>query len=84
MIVNALPSNCDSPTRVALEAAGVVFGQPVDGDPLFVRAKLPPGWRFVATADPMWTELVDNDGMTRASIFYKPLPFDRRAEIRLA
>jgi len=65
-----------------LEAAGVVFGDAVPGDPLFVNATLPEGWKKVATDHDMWSKLVDADGVERASIFYKAAFYDRDAFMR--
>lgn len=73
-----LPVDC-RPDRTALEAAGVKFGEPHKGDPLFCRAELPAGWTKRATDHSMWSELVDADGKVRANIFYKAAFYDRDA-----
>jgi hypothetical protein len=82
-LVNAsvLPADCDSASRAALEAAGVVFGEPVAGDPIFVNVTLPDGWKKVATDHSMWSDLVDGDGKKRAGIFYKAAFYDRNARM---
>lgn len=67
-----------------LEAAGVKFLGPVQGDPLFQCVELPAGWIMMATDHYMWTNLVDEKGRRRASIFYKPEFYDRDAHIDLS
>jgi len=64
-----------------LESAGVEFGEPLKGDLLFCNAKLPEGWekRAVKDADARWSELVDDSGVVRATIFYKAAFYDRYA-----
>lgn len=76
-----LPAPCRPEHRAALEAAGVVFGDPTPGDPLFVSATLPTGWRKVGTDHAMHTSVVDARGRKRASIFYKAAFYDRRADL---
>ena len=66
-----------------LEAMGVVRGEPVDGDALFVHATLPAGWAKRATDHSMWSEIVDDRGVTRAMVFYKAAYYDRRAHVRV-
>ncbi len=78
-----LPTTCRAEDKAILEAAGVEFGPPDKGDPLFCTAKLPGGWKKRSTDHPMWSELVDGDGVVQASIFYKAAFYDRRASIRL-
>lgn len=77
-----LPKEIRPADRAALEAGGVVFGDPVEGDDLFVHAKLPPGWSKVATDHAMWSKLVDDKGRERAGIFYKAAFYDRKAHLR--
>lgn len=72
-----LPADCRGKEK--LEAAGVVFGKPVSGDPMFCHATLPKGWKKVPTDHAMWSELVDENGVKRASIFYKAAFYDRSA-----
>lgn len=64
--------------KKTLEEAGVKFGEPGE-DPLFCEATLPEGWKKVATEQSMWSELVDDKGVKRASIFYKAAFYDRVA-----
>jgi hypothetical protein len=76
-----LPSDCDSTSREALEAAGVVFGDQVEDDPIFQHVTLPEGWKKRPTDHSMWSELVDAEGNVRASIFYKAAFYDRSAHM---
>lgn len=65
-----------------LEALGVKRGEPVAGDRLFVHAELPAGWKKQATDHSLWSDLVDETGKKRASIFYKAAFYDRDAFFR--
>jgi hypothetical protein len=62
---------------------GVKIGTPVEGDPTFTNVELPLGWRLEATDHSMWSELLDDKGRVRASMFYKAAFYDRSAFIRL-
>lgn len=70
--------------REILEEAGVAFGKVCQDDPLFCEAELPEGWKKQATDHSMWSNLVDADGVVRASIFYKAAFYDRDAFINAA
>lgn len=76
-----LPSKMSPTDRKALEAAGVVFGDPVNGDDIFVHVKLPAGWEKRRTNHSMWSDLVDDKGRKRAAIFYKAAFYDRSAHL---
>lgn len=78
-----LPVECESGTKEALQSAGVVFGKPMESDPIFCEATLPTGWKKVATDHSMWSDLVDDSGTIRANIFYKAAFYDRSAFMRL-
>lgn len=52
-------------------------------DELFHDVTLPTGWQLVATGHSMWSDLIDDRGGTRASVFYKAAFYDRRADMRL-
>lgn len=62
---------------------GIVFGPPVEGDPLFREVKLPVGWALKATDHAMWSGLFDPRGFERAHIFYKAAFYDRSAHVSL-
>lgn len=74
------------PTRspiAELEALGFVFG-PVDPrDDLFRPCTLPDGWVKRGTDHSMWSEIVDDKGRRRVSIFYKAAFYDRSAHASL-
>ena len=74
-----LPKRCDNWAK--LEAWGIVRGE--ETDPLFLSATLPKGWKKVATDHSMWSHLIDQDGLIRASIFYKGAFYDRDAHINV-
>ena len=65
--------------RAVLEAAGVQFGQLLADDPLFCDVTLPKGWEKRPTDHSMWSELVDDKGRVRATMFYKAAFYDRDA-----
>ena len=79
---NTLPSDMFAEDRQVLEQAGVVFGDPVSGDNMFVNVNLPDGWNKVATSHSMWSDLVDDKGRKRASMFYKAAFYDRSAHLK--
>lgn len=66
-----------------LEALGIVRGETVPGDPLFVHATLPAGWTRKASGHAMTSYLLDARGVRRVSIFYKAAHYDRRADLRV-
>ena len=73
----------DWDAKEILEAAGVKFLGPVEGDPLFQYVELPEGWKKVGTDHSMHSRLLDDKDRERASIFYKAAFYDRRADLRL-
>lgn len=74
-------SQLDTPLRKYLEGIGFVFHGPVEGDPIFQYVTLPKGWSKRPTDHSMWSELIDDKGRKRASIFYKAAFYDRSAHI---
>ena len=76
-----LPSRCMD-DRSIYEKMGIVFGEPVDGDPVFVNVTLPAGWKKQRTDHSMWSDLLDDKGRKRAGIFYKAAFYDRSAHMR--
>ena len=76
-----LPKEIDGATREQLETLGFKFG--ADVDELFVSCELPSGWKKEATDHSMHSNLVDEQGRRRASIFYKAAFYDRRADMRV-
>lgn len=54
-LVNSSVLPVNETARIHLETLGVVYGEPVDGDPLFVHVTLPEGWKKrAATSHSMW------------------------------
>lgn len=64
-----------------LERMGVKFLSPVEGEPMFQHVELPEGWRVETTHEVYHSNLVDNLGRNRASIFCKGAIWDRKAYI---
>jgi hypothetical protein len=79
-----LPKDVDPKSREVLEAGGVKFLGDVPGDAIFQRAQLPPGWEIKRTDHSMWTQLCDDKGRERASIFYKAAVYDRSARMTIS
>lgn len=79
---DVLPMQMDEP-RASYEALGFAFGGQVQGDPLFVYAKLPAGWRKEGTHHAMHSRILDSAGRERVHIFYKAAFYDRRAHMGL-
>jgi hypothetical protein len=78
-----LPAELSYSTREDFEALGFVFGDLVDGDPLFREMKLPAGWSKRATDHDMHSEVVDERGIARVGVFYKAAFYDRRADMTI-
>jgi hypothetical protein len=62
-----------------IQKLGFNIGDAVDE--LFTVVHLPPGWKKQPTEHSMWSDLLDERGRIRASIFYKAAFYDRRAHI---
>lgn len=77
----ALPIRGTSDKRATWEALGFVFGEPADD--LFVNVTMPPGWELRPTDHSMWSNLHDEQGRIRGSMFYKAAFYDRDASISL-
>lgn len=76
--LDTLPKDCP---QAQFEALGFKFlGEHND---LFLKVEFPKGWRKKATDHDMWTDIIDETGTKRGSIFYKAAFYDRRAEARL-
>jgi hypothetical protein len=59
---------------------GIVFGAALD--PVFREATLPLDWSVHANpSHSMWSAILDAQGRTRATIFYKASFYDRHAEL---
>lgn len=82
-LVNAdvLPTKGTWDNKPIWEAMGIKLGDRVASDDMFTHVELPAGWSKRATDHSMWSELVDDKGRKRASIFYKAAFYDRSAHI---
>jgi len=78
-----LPIDGTLDKQTTWEALGFVF-QDVD-DELFVNVIMPTGWRFVKhpEGDARHSLLLDDQGRTRAGMFYKAAFYDTKANIYL-
>lgn len=76
---DTMPTNSYRSTDADLVALGFTLGEPVEGDPLFRYADLPPGWRREASDHDMWSYIVDEQGQRRVAVFYKAAFYDRKA-----
>jgi hypothetical protein len=79
-----LPRDVSASDRAILIGMGVIFGETVKDDDLFVNATLPAGWSIKRTDHHMWSKLVDANGAERAAIFYKAAFYDRRADMHVS
>lgn len=68
-------------TQEEFEALGFVFGEIVDGDPIFRHATLPKGWKREPGGNSYWSIIVDETGEERVGIFYKAAFYDRHAHM---
>jgi hypothetical protein len=64
----------------AAEALGIIKGEPVPGDDLFVTVTLPEGWSRKLTDHDMYTNIVDERGIPRVQVGYKAAFYDRWAQ----
>ncbi len=71
-----------APIAELWKSFGVVIGEHIKDDEIWVHATLPGGWRIKATDHSMWTHLVDDKGRTRGEIFYKGAFYDHSCFIR--
>jgi hypothetical protein len=73
----------DGSEKPEVQALGIKWGDPVEGDPIFRHAELPDGWTKTPGDNPhgYWTNICDETGNVRASVFYKAAFYDRRAHI---
>jgi hypothetical protein len=73
-IFATLPKDMD---RAPAEAFGFSFGE--DADDIFVNVTAPAGWSLRPTDHSMWSDIVDDHGRKRGSVFYKAAFYDRNA-----
>jgi hypothetical protein len=72
-----LPINISGMSKEELEEIGFVFGEPIDE--LFQECVLPEGWQIAPTDHSMWSDILDEGGNKRGSMFYKAAFYDRDA-----
>ena len=70
-------ASCTDDMRKPWEALGFKFGKPIDT--VFVEATFPKGWKKRPTDHSMWSEIIDEKGRKRGTIFYKAAFYDRSA-----
>lgn len=71
----------DDANRKKWEAAGFVFGEPIqEGRNLvFVACTFPPGWKLKPSDHSMWSFVIDPTGRERAKVFFKAAFYDYNA-----
>lgn len=68
-------------SKMEMESIGFVFGNKIDD--LFQEITLPNGWKIQPTDHSMWSNIIDENGVERGSIFYKAAFYDREAFARM-
>ena len=64
------------------EKSGIRLGKPGTGqDKIFIEAFLPEGWCKKATDHSMWSQLLDDKGRERATIFFKAAFYDYNSHL---
>lgn len=71
---------CDTPDDF-LRLLGFTLGPVTPDDPIFRSATLPAGWTKRRTDHPLYTDLLDADGVKRGTIGYKAAFYDRWARL---
>ncbi len=74
-----LPS--DAEDMELLEQRGVTRCETCE-NAMWSMYSVPDGWRLRPTDHPMWSHLVDADGVVQAEVFYKAAFYDRRCFMR--
>jgi hypothetical protein len=69
------------PSRESFEKVGFKFGDEIDT--VFLKAELPKCWTRAATDHSMHSDILDDQGRERVSVFYKAAFYDRRAHAYL-
>lgn len=70
------------PSRKDWEDLGFTFND-IPGDNVLCVATLPEGWSIKPTDQPMWSDVVDENGITRGDMFYRASTYDRDAHMKL-
>lgn len=78
-----VPTELLRSSKADYEALGFVFGDVVDGDPMFQGVALPEGWAREGSDHDMWSYICDETGKRRVAVFYKAAFYDRKAHMSL-
>ena len=76
---NLLPKNM-SPSKESFESLGFKFKE--CNDKIMYSTTLPEGWKYIIGTG-YYGEIIDNQGRSRVTTFYKALPYDRDANMSL-
>lgn len=80
---DTLPTKLSTEDKLILELNGFIFFGKVPGDDIFQYITMPGGWKKARTDHSMWSDLLDDKGRKRGSIFYKAAFYDRDAHMNL-
>ena len=75
----SLPKESRPPWEEVVKHVRLIIDDVVDD--IFVSVTLPDGWTKKPTSHNMWSELYDDKGRLRASMFYKAAFYDRKAHM---
>ena len=70
------------PSRKDWEDLGFAFNN-IPGDDVLCAATLPKGWSIKPTDQPLWSDIVDENGITRGDMCYRASTYDRDAHMKL-
>jgi hypothetical protein len=80
----ALPVDMGEDDHQILKQCGVKFNGLVEGDEIFENVELPDGWSVVESDNPEWFSLDDDNGNSRAVIYYSTSYYKRYAWLRVS
>lgn len=80
-LLETLPIDMHGCAVKDFEKLGFVFGEKTDR--IFWQCKFPAGWKKQPTSHSMWSDLLDDKGRKRGSIFFKAAFYDYSAHIGL-
>jgi len=80
---DTLPTISYDDDKKILESWGFVFGEVVKDDPLFQYCKLPNGWKREKTFHYMHSDILDEKGRKRISVFYRAAWYDRKVNYHI-
>lgn len=82
-VLETLPAEFLGCSKEDFEKLGFKFTSKTP-DGVFWNCKFPAGWKKLPTDHSMWTDLIDDKGVTYANIFFKAAFYDYHAHISLA